>query len=204
MLSMNAPTSRPKLFVNMETFAEYVKRHRTDADMKQDALAKKAGISQSYVSGIERGINLEVDPDYVRAIATALGRSPGEAMRVAYPAGVSDLHDLTCEPDIKTKELGEALNKVSPDDQSIAHRTALAVIESFQRSRVYGSENADGARTVRLENAKGEVTYATGKPVVDLTEEVKRGKRKVTDQQLIEAAEAAQGLRQEQGEPAVK
>jgi len=68
-----------------ETFGEYVRRHRMAVSMTQIMLAERAGIGQSYVSGIERGINREVDPDIVKAIAAAMGRPEGEALRVAFP-----------------------------------------------------------------------------------------------------------------------
>ncbi len=74
-------------FLMAETFADYVKRYRTLADMKQTTLAEKVGISQAYVSGIERGINKDVDPATVAKIAEVLGRPADEAVRIVYPSG---------------------------------------------------------------------------------------------------------------------
>lgn len=75
-------------FLMAETFAEYVKRLR--GEMKQSVLADKAGVSQAYISGIERGINTKVDPVIIRKIAEALGRPASEAVRIVYPSGVPE------------------------------------------------------------------------------------------------------------------
>jgi len=73
-----------------ESFASYVRRHRIGLDIKQDALAEMVGISQSYVSGIERGINTDISRDIVKRIAAALRRPETEALLKAGYAAEED------------------------------------------------------------------------------------------------------------------
>lgn len=98
MLVMNRALAAPR-FSPMQTFADYVRTHRAALNMKQNTLAAKAGISQAYVSGIERGINVDVDPVIVRNLAVALQQSPLEAMRIVYPAGVPEPPEIVREFD---------------------------------------------------------------------------------------------------------
>jgi DNA-binding XRE family transcriptional regulator len=56
-----------------ETLAAFVRRNRQDRGWTQTQLAAKAGISQAFVSGIERGINARPEPDTLRSLASAFG-----------------------------------------------------------------------------------------------------------------------------------
>ena len=73
----------PPLMTQIETIGDYVKRHRLRLGLKQEALAGKARISQSYVSGIERGVNVEIDAEIISALADALSVPRGEIQKVA-------------------------------------------------------------------------------------------------------------------------
>jgi transcriptional regulator with XRE-family HTH domain len=69
--------------LRFDTFSEYLRFHRTQLDLTQQEFADKAGISQSYVSGLERGVNKDPEPDKLESIAKGLGRPPEEVFRAA-------------------------------------------------------------------------------------------------------------------------
>lgn len=65
--------------VPVGNFGRTIRKLRTEAELNQATLAKKAGISQSAVSQIEKG---ERAPsfDVLRSLATALGVSAAELL----------------------------------------------------------------------------------------------------------------------------
>jgi transcriptional regulator with XRE-family HTH domain len=67
----------------MDSFQDYIKYHRRRLDLTQKELADKADIGQSYVSGLERGINKEPTPDILMRIAGAVGRPVEEVFAAA-------------------------------------------------------------------------------------------------------------------------
>ena len=70
-------------FLMSETFGQYVRRHRKTLSMTQDELARKSGISQSYVSGIEREVNKDVSREDVKKLARALEVPAADALTAA-------------------------------------------------------------------------------------------------------------------------
>lgn len=74
--------------VVMETFGEWLRRHRKQLDLLQSQVARRAGVSSSYISTLERGqrhsiTGAELVPDRgkVVAIAKAVAGNPDEALR---------------------------------------------------------------------------------------------------------------------------
>jgi tetratricopeptide (TPR) repeat protein/transcriptional regulator with XRE-family HTH domain len=61
-----------------ESFAQLLRRLRTEAGLTQDDLAAAAGISTRSVSDLERGVNLTARKDTARLLAEALGLVGGE------------------------------------------------------------------------------------------------------------------------------
>lgn len=76
-------------FVAMETFGHWIRRHRKELRMYQSDVAKRAGVSTSYISTLERGqkhsiTNAELTPNRAKviAIAAAVGGDPSEALEL--------------------------------------------------------------------------------------------------------------------------
>lgn len=67
------------------TLGAYLRQRRKELNITQDELAQKAGISQGYVSGLERGINKEPEPDIIGRLAIALDIRRLDLMRLTYP-----------------------------------------------------------------------------------------------------------------------
>jgi predicted ATPase/DNA-binding XRE family transcriptional regulator len=74
----------PRLVDGSPTWASLLRRHRRAAGLTQEALAELAGLSVRAVSDLERGVKRAPHRDTLRALADALGLSPGE--RAAWEA----------------------------------------------------------------------------------------------------------------------
>jgi transcriptional regulator with XRE-family HTH domain len=59
----------------LQAFGEFVRAQRRLAQVSQRNLARMSGVSDSYLSQIERG-NYRPSPQVVKALATAFGLEP--------------------------------------------------------------------------------------------------------------------------------
>ncbi len=113
---------------------------RRDLNLNQDALAAAVGVSQAYISGIERDKITNPTLEVVEGLAAALGVSP------AYLLGLSDnplgreqvAGDDQVVLDVRSPEerrlvvdTVEELQSLSDEDQ----RLALGLIRQIRRSR---------------------------------------------------------------------
>ncbi|WP_395753942.1 helix-turn-helix domain-containing protein [Prosthecobacter sp.] len=60
----------------LDTFGQNIRKHRTEKGLSQEALADKADLDSTYISGIERGVRNPSLLSIVR-IAKALGLDSG-------------------------------------------------------------------------------------------------------------------------------
>lgn len=115
-----------------EAFGQYVRRLRESRGMKQAVLAEKAKITQSYVSGIERGINVQVDPEIVNAIADALETDRTEAMRVAAQS-VGYVPELTRVTNLEDFGIPESYNELDDMHRSEANEEIAEAVDRVLR-----------------------------------------------------------------------
>jgi len=138
-----------------ETFGEYVRRHRMAMSMTQVMLAERAGIGQSYVSGIERGTNREIDPAIVKAIAAALGRAESEALRVAFPNVVPSEIVYELPPDLAPiiesyNGLPEGTPREIAREQMLSDLAAVRRLTTGNAADRYDNEpRTEAPRTIR-------------------------------------------------------
>ena len=60
----------------LDTFGQNIRKHRTEKGLSQEALADKADLDSTYISGIERGVRNPSLLSIIR-IAKALGMDSG-------------------------------------------------------------------------------------------------------------------------------
>lgn len=134
----------------MNAFAQRLLLTRRDVEMNQDELALKAGVSQSTISRIERGVVEDIPITIIEALAKALGVRPEylagwseDILGEDRPANVAEgrLVFEAADPD-ERKRLEEALDlmhDLTPEYQGLA----IQVMESFRRAqsvRIIGDE----------------------------------------------------------------
>jgi transcriptional regulator with XRE-family HTH domain len=110
------------------TFGDYLRQHRKRQGLSQGQLAHKAKISQSYVSGLERGMNRQPDRDNVLALADALGVPRQEALRAAgyaYAEPFDPQAQTAADPEIAF--LVEAYREASPANRRLLNALAQEI-----------------------------------------------------------------------------
>jgi len=95
---------------NARMLAQRLLLSRRDLDWDQKELSAKSGISQTYISQIERGRKINIGIDVVFALAEALG------VTVPYLLGISD-DPLGQSPDHVLKEMNGGYIAVDVEDQ---------------------------------------------------------------------------------------
>lgn len=113
--------------VVMETFGQWLLRCRKERGWTQKFLHEKSGVSESYISTLERsqphsitGAKLRPEPDKVELLAKALGENVDQALIIA---GYS--------PNNETTGYFKGLEKLSPEKQKIAKRQIRAIIDAL-------------------------------------------------------------------------
>lgn len=119
--------------VIMNNFGQWLLQHRTEAKMTQGAVAKKAGVSVSYVSTLEReqphsitGAKLTPEPDKVIALAKAVGGDENEAL---------DLCGYAAKNNILPEELRDIPFTKLYKEQLIAIREFILYMIDKQQTR---------------------------------------------------------------------
>jgi transcriptional regulator with XRE-family HTH domain len=95
---------------NARMLAQRLLLSRRDLDWDQKDLSAKSGISQTYISQIERGRKINIGIDVVFSLAEALG------VTVPYLLGISD-DPLGQSPDHVLKEMAGEFIAVDVEDQ---------------------------------------------------------------------------------------
>jgi transcriptional regulator with XRE-family HTH domain len=113
---------------------------RRDLNLNQDALAAAVGVSQAYISGIERDKITNPTLEVVEGLAAALGVSPAYLLNLTdNPLGLEQTAgDDQVVLDVRSPEerrlvvdTVEELQSLSDEDQ----RLALGLIRQIRRSR---------------------------------------------------------------------
>lgn len=123
---------------------------RIDLDISQGDLAKRAGISQSFLSRIERGRVVDVSLATLQALAKALGVRPeylagwsddplGEDRPASLAEGRVVYEAMTPRERRMVQEVLDVFGGLSPERQELALRV-LEELGNAQRVRVVGSE----------------------------------------------------------------
>lgn len=133
------------------TFADWLREARKESGRKTKPLAEAAGLSQPYVSMLEKG---ERDPsrETVKSLAAALGMEPGPGLRAA--GFVDDeSKDLEYIPDDDEMQLIRFLRGIPPEDRKAAvvgGITGMRTAADFARELREG--NTVGKRADRNED----------------------------------------------------
>jgi len=61
------------IILNMTALGEFIRRHRTECELTQADLARRAGVNATYINAIETGRNRPDGPQILTALAEALG-----------------------------------------------------------------------------------------------------------------------------------
>lgn len=112
---------------------------RRDLDMNQDALAAAVGVSQGYISGIERGAVKNPTLEVMEKLAGALGVSLAYLLDLSDdPLGREALPDDQVLIEVKTPEERRLLSEVAEEFQGLDvadQQLALALIRQIRRTR---------------------------------------------------------------------
>ncbi len=68
---------------NIERLGARLRNLREDAGLTQTQLSKETGVSQNYISSLERGAVASPDPEILFNIGTKLGLEPNDIARIA-------------------------------------------------------------------------------------------------------------------------
>lgn len=114
------------------TFSQWVQNNLDDRNWSQAELARRAGITRGAVSNIVNNQRNRPDPDTVKAIARAFGKSEEEALQIA--GYLSPKPDF--DPEIA--ELNALWEKLTPEQQQMGmelFRRLVAQQEERERRR---------------------------------------------------------------------
>lgn len=77
------------------SLADYIYRLRTERNLKQNELAKRAGLTTSYISQIESGKRTNPSPKTMEKIAQALSIQTRDVIKVlAFTSGENPINNL--------------------------------------------------------------------------------------------------------------
>jgi transcriptional regulator with XRE-family HTH domain len=140
----------PKVTVN--SIGEYIREQREQAKISMRQLAQTAGVSNPYLSQIERGLR-KPSADILQQIAKGL-RISAEALYVQ--AGI--LEDRPADSGVRSALLTD------PELSERQKQVLIEIYESFRRENLAASESAQ-AEAVAI--AAGEAEFADGAPGAD-------------------------------------
>lgn len=113
----------------MSKFGDWLRERRTELKMLQSDVARRAGVSTSYISTLERGqkhsitgAELRPEPNKVIAISKAISADPDEALRLNgyLPQGSNDQEGLF-----------SGYDELPPDRKQLARRQIRAILDSL-------------------------------------------------------------------------
>ena len=139
----------PKVTVN--SIGEYIREQREQAKISMRQLAQSAGVSNPYLSQIERGLR-KPSADILQQIAKGL-RISAEALYVQ--AGI--LEDRPADSGVRSALLTD------PELSERQKQVLIEIYESFRRENLAASENAQ-AEAIALAVAAGDPDLGDGAP----------------------------------------
>jgi len=139
----------PKVTVN--SIGEYIREQREQAKISMRQLAQTAGVSNPYLSQIERGLR-KPSADILQQIAKGL-RISAEALYVQ--AGI--LEDRPADSGVRSALLTD------PELSERQKQVLIEIYESFRRENLAASENAQ-AEAIALAVAAGDPDLGDGAP----------------------------------------
>ena len=139
----------PKVTVN--SIGEYIREQREQAKISMRQLAQSAGVSNPYLSQIERGLR-KPSADILQQIAKGL-RISAEALYVQ--AGI--LEDRPADSGVRSALLTD------PELSERQKQVLIEIYESFRRENLAASENAQ-AEALALAVAAGDPDLGDGAP----------------------------------------
>ena len=135
--------------VTVNSIGEYIREQREQAKISMRQLAATAGVSNPYLSQIERGLR-KPSADILQQIAKGL-RISAEALYVQ--AGI--LEDRPADSGVRSALLTD------PELSERQKQVLIEIYESFRRENVAASESAQAEAA---ELAAGESPFADGAP----------------------------------------
>jgi transcriptional regulator with XRE-family HTH domain len=117
--------------VNVNSIGDYIREQREQAKISMRQLAQTAGVSNPYLSQIERGLR-KPSADILQQIAKGL-RISAEALYVQ--AGI--LEDRPADSGVRSALLAD------PDLSERQKQSLIEIYESFRRENVAASESAE-------------------------------------------------------------
>jgi transcriptional regulator with XRE-family HTH domain len=130
--------------VTVNSIGEYIREQREQAKISVRQLAQSAGVSNPYLSQIERGLR-KPSADILQQIAKGL-RISAEALYVQ--AGILD--DRQADTGVRSALLADA--ELSERQKQVL----LEIYESFRRENAAAAENAEAAAPAELASAESE------------------------------------------------
>ena len=137
--------------VNVNSIGDYIREQREQAKISMRQLAQTAGVSNPYLSQIERGLR-KPSADILQQIAKGL-RISAEALYVQ--AGI--LEDRPADSGVRSALLTD------PELSERQKQVLIEIFESFRRENLAASENAQ-AEAVALAVAAGDPDLGDGAP----------------------------------------
>jgi transcriptional regulator with XRE-family HTH domain len=169
----------PKVTVN--SIGEYIREQREQAKISMRQLAQTAGVSNPYLSQIERGLR-KPSADILQQIAKGL-RISAEALYVQ--AGI--LEDRPADSGVRSALLTD------PELSERQKQVLIEIYESFRRENLAASESAQ-AEALALAVAAGDPDLGDGAPGAEeaFIAEAEMLAADMADTQPPEAAQAAE------------
>jgi len=137
--------------VNVNSIGDYIREQREQAKISMRQLAQSAGVSNPYLSQIERGLR-KPSADILQQIAKGL-RISAEALYVQ--AGI--LEDRPADSGVRSALLTD------PELSERQKQVLIEIYESFRRENLAASESAQ-AEAVAAELVAGESGLGDGAP----------------------------------------
>ena len=137
--------------VNVNSIGDYIREQREQAKISMRQLAQSAGVSNPYLSQIERGLR-KPSADILQQIAKGL-RISAEALYVQ--AGI--LEDRPADSGVRSALLTD------PELSERQKQVLIEIYESFRRENLAASENAQ-AEAIALAVAAGDPDLGDGAP----------------------------------------
>jgi transcriptional regulator with XRE-family HTH domain len=141
--------------VNVNSIGEYIREQREQARISMRQLAQQAGVSNPYLSQIERGLR-KPSADILQQIAKGL-RISAEALYVQ--AGI--LEDRPADSGVRSALLAD------PELSERQKQVLIEIYESFRKENVAAAALAEQALAAHDPSAAEGAPFADGSPFAD-------------------------------------